>query len=79
MEYIQIHRYDSLRLYKRMATEEVIFSDDFEDLMVRSHPTDGYFVKRKGTAEYRIEGSSKLVTETILGGKVVDRTQYDVY
>ena len=46
--------------------------------MVCSTP-EAYFLKRKGTQEYEIAGTSKLVTDAILGGKVVTREQYDAY
>jgi hypothetical protein len=80
IEFIQIPLDERSALYQRMANEEVIFYDDFEDLMVRLEPISGhYFVKRKGTAEFRTEHSSKLVAEAIRGGNLVNREQYDAY
>lgn len=79
VRYIQIPIDQRRALYERMIKEEVIFYDDFEDLMVRIDPVEGYFIKRKGTSEFCTAHGSKLVAEAIRGGKVVDRLQYDAY
>lgn len=62
---------------KRMTTETVYFKNEFENAFIKSVPGKGYFVKMPGTAEFKAENDSELITDAYLEGKEITAAEYN--
>lgn len=61
---------------ERLTSETVYFKYDFEQAVIRSVPGKGFFVKLKGSDEFKAKDGSKLVTDAILEHKEISEDQY---
>lgn len=50
---------------ERIEREEVFLYDPFEDLMIRSEPNGGWFVKRRGAKEFQLSIPSTLLEDAL--------------
>jgi hypothetical protein len=62
--------------------ESAYLLNDYEDIAIEFRPlgnTYKCFAKIKGRYPYELEGTTNLVMETELGGKIITKAQYEKY
>ncbi len=66
-----------MRIIDQVAKRPIYLYNYLEDCYVRTKPGGFYYAKFPGGKEYRLDRTTKMVTDALLGSIEVTKAQYD--
>jgi hypothetical protein len=63
----------------KVSSETMYFWNDEDECFIKSVPGGGFYAKFKGIAEYQIEGTTDMVINGVMSGRVATKSEYEKY
>lgn len=65
------------KYYRKFVSETVYLWNDFDEVFVKVVPGKGFYIKRPGSDEYKVDPGSDIVTNAMSGKREITKQQYD--